>query len=423
MPRPGDEMAPACDDNRGMNVTGRWRRLLAAPLLGFLALLQLSGGLTFSSHVRFGVPGQHARLAIHLYGTPANPSVQGLVLLAVLCLLSTGPAGLPSGPSASVAAWLAAPVIGLACLLSLTLFQYLTVASLCGLLLVVYRAGLPGLVCTVPFLVLALAGFPHGGVGRVMVVLLVALGPAVAVAGMARRRSAQAVSALRSDMADSAFRHMARGERARIARELHDVVAHHISMITVQAETARVTTPGLPDEMKRRLTEIADTARAGLTEMRRLLGVLREDAAGEAPSDAPVARRPQPGLAQLGDLLDETRAASGTSVRFILSGPVRTLDPGVELAAYRIVQEALTNSRRHAPGAAADVELRYSAADLLVRIRDNGPGGLEAGGTSGHGLIGMRERAQAVGGALRAGPAPGGGFLVEATLPAGAADQ
>jgi len=229
MPRLGDAMAPACDDNRDMNVSGRWLRLLAAPLLGFSALLQLSAALSFSSRVRVGVPGQHATLTIHLLGTPASPSGQGVVFLAVLCLLST----VPSGPSAGAAAWVAALVVCLACFLSLTLFQYLTVASLCGLLLVIYRVGdLLGVAYAVPFLGLALAGFPHGGVGQVMVILLVALGPAVAMAGIARRRSALTVSALRSDMADSAFQHMARGERARIARELHDVVAHHISMVT-----------------------------------------------------------------------------------------------------------------------------------------------------------------------------------------------
>jgi signal transduction histidine kinase len=419
MARLGDAMAPACDDNGDMNLSGRRLRLLAAPLLGVLALLQLSAALSFSSHVHFGVPGQHATVSIHLFGTPVSPDVQGVVVLALLCLLSTVPAG-----SSGAAALAAAPVVCAACLLSLTLFQYLTAASLCALLLVVYRAGgWLAVLCTVPFLGLELAGFPHGQLGRVMVILVVALAPAVAVAGIARRRSALAVGALREDMADSAFEHMARGERATIARELHDVVAHHISMVSVQAETARLTTPGMPEDGKRRLTEIADTARAGLTEMRRLLGVLRSDDE-TAPS---TARHPQPGLAQLGELLDEARAASETSVRLIMSGPVRALDPGVELAAYRIVQEALTNSRRHAPGAAADVELCYSAADLLLRVRDNGPGGPSGpGGSSGpggHGLVGMRERAQAVGGSLRAGPAPGGGFLVEATLPAGEAGE
>jgi signal transduction histidine kinase len=201
----------------------------------------------------------------------------------------------------------------------------------------------------------------------------------------------------------------ARGERARIARELHDVVAHHISMISVQAETARLTTPGMPPEGARRLTEIGDTARTALTEMRRLLGVLREDAGAEPT------RAPQPGLQQLLELIDEMR--SSATARLIVRGPVAPLDPGVELVAYRVVQEALTNARRHAPGAAVDVEIAYTTEDLLVTVRDNGPGPRPGRNGGGHGLLGMRERVATVGGELRIGRAPVSGFLVEARLP------
>jgi signal transduction histidine kinase len=207
--------------------------------------------------------------------------------------------------------------------------------------------------------------------------------------------------------------HTARGERARIAREMHDVVAHHISMIAVQAETARLTTAGMPAAGAQRLSSIGDTARAALTEMRRLLGVLREDAQTDTAD-----RQPQPRLRQLNELLDETRTASGTGTRLIVRGPPDLLDPGVELAAYRIVQEALTNARRHAPGAAVDVELHYTDDTLRLRIRDNGPGPPAALPAGGHGLLGMRERAAAVGGQLSTGPAVGGGFLVETVLPA-----
>jgi signal transduction histidine kinase len=204
----------------------------------------------------------------------------------------------------------------------------------------------------------------------------------------------------------------ARGERARIARELHDVVAHHITMIALQAEAARLATAGLPPEGARRLTAIGDTARTALTEMRRLLGVLREDV------DGPETLRPQPGLRQLTSLLDEVRdAATGGGVRLIVSGSVEPLDPGIELTAYRIVQEALTNARRHAPGAAVDVELHYSGDDLVVRVYDNGPGPPPSEGLNGHGLAGMRERAAMAGGRVTAGAAPGAGFVVEAVLP------
>ena len=133
-------------------------------------------------------------------------------------------------------------------------------------------------------------------------------------------------------------------------------------------------------------------------------------------------RKPQPGLQQLNELLDDAREAAGTGARLIVRGALTALDPGVELAAYRIVQEALTNARRHAPGAAVDVELHYAGDELRLRIRDNGPGPPTEPATSGpehgHGLLGMRERAAAVGGELRTAAAPGGGFLVEARLPA-----
>ncbi len=269
----------------------------------------------------------------------------------------------------------------------------------------------------VVFLVLVLAHpVPDGSEAGVLTVLLASLAPAAALAGAARRARGEALlhDAARQAAAGDLLEHAARGERARIARELHDVVAHHISMIAVQAETARLATPGLPAVGAQRLAAIGDTARSALTEMRRLLGVLREDADAEGPD-----LRPQPGLEQLNELLDQQRGIAGSRARLILTGAPTPLDPGVELAVYRIIQEALTNARRHAPGAGVDVELRYAADLLTLRIRDNGPGPAADPATGGHGLLGMRERATAVGGRLRTGSAAGGGFLVEATLPAG----
>jgi len=382
----------------------------------------------------------------------ADTRVGALSVIAVfvLALCTTVPLAF-LGPAA------AAIAISAASVLSLSIFQTLTVAGLFAQVIALYRLGMkgvpriggvqrdetqpnkaqllaPGL--GAPFLVIALAGGRSvNSEESVLIVLLAALAPAAALAGIARRArlAAQAQSAARQVIADSLFEHMARGERARIARELHDVVAHHISMIAVQAETARLATPGMPPAGAARLLEIGNTARAGLTEMRRLLGVLREDARAAGPGELGAGRHgadrhPQPGLTQLSELIDEARDASGTGTRFIVSGPPVTLDPGVELAAYRIVQEALTNARRHAPGAAVDVELRFTDDSLRLRIRDNGPGpphGLPgsavpvaAEGTGGHGLAGMCERATAAGGELRTGAAPGGGFLIEATLPA-----
>jgi signal transduction histidine kinase len=354
----------------------------------------------------------------------------------------------------------------LAAALSLALFELVTIAGAAALLVAAYRLARAGslalaVVLGAPFLGLALvlAGTASGSVRmpavsglaaaatetRVLAVLLASAIPLATVAAMARgaREQSQSHSAAREETEGMVADHLARGERARIARELHDVVAHHISMIAVQAETGRLTTPGLPAAGAQRFAAIGDTARAGLTEMRRLLGVLREDAEQDmasepvlqpaAPGLQPAApglqpagtglqpagpgRRPQPGLPQLGDLVDGAREASGGVVRLIMSGQADRLDPGVELAAYRIVQEALTNARRHAPGAAVDVELRYADDALRLRIRDNGPGQAPRY-HAGHGLLGMRERAAAVGGSLQTGEARGGGFCVEAELPA-----
>jgi signal transduction histidine kinase len=359
-----------------------------------------------------------------------------VVPLGVFALLATVPLGIP-GPAVAAAAVTAGNTASLAA------FGTATVAGIAAQLIAgcrlgardeprgpAGRPGAPGLALTqtlsvglaVPFCTLALTS--HGSVAAV---LLAAGAPAAAAAGIAARarREARIRTVAGEALADTLTEHTARGERARIARELHDVVAHHISMIAVQAETARLTTPGLPGAGAQRLTEIAGTARAGLTEMRRLLGVLRDDAE-DAGATAAV-RRPQPGLPQLAGLIDATREASGAAARLIVSGPVAGFGPGVELAAYRIVQEALTNARRHAPGAAVDVELRYQDDSLHLRIRDNGPGPARPGPARpdpagepgcGHGLAGMRERAVAVGGSLRTGAAPGGGFLVTADLPA-----
>jgi signal transduction histidine kinase len=349
-------------------------------------------------------------------------STQRAVVLCVVALATTL-------PPAFISRQAAAMTVVSASVVSLVLFHTLTAAAVVAQLIVLYRlahhgaprtsAQLIAVCLSAASLVLVLTQpVPTASDAGVLTVLLASLAPAAAFAGIARRARSEALAldaALRTVGGDL-LEHTARGERARIARELHDVVAHHISMIAVQAETARLTTPGMPAAGGQRLSAIGDTARSALTEMRRLLGVLREDADTDTPE-----LQPQPGLRQLNLLLDDARDASGSGTRLILSGPPATLDPGVELAAYRIVQEALTNARRHAPGAGVDVELHYSDRALSLRIRDNGPGPPEAA-AGGHGLAGMRERAAAVGGRLATGPAAGGGFLVEASLPTSATE-
>jgi signal transduction histidine kinase len=206
-------------------------------------------------------------------------------------------------------------------------------------------------------------------------------------------------------------------ERARIARELHDVVAHSVSMIAVQAETAPYTMRDLSPEAAEGYREIAGTAREALVEMRRLLGVLRADAKAE-PDTAP-----QPRLDRLPELIEKHRGAGGEA-EMAVAGDPRALSATIELSAYRIVQEALTNARRHAPGSNVRVELTYLPDRLAVRVRDDGtgargpaaaPGSAQRPG--GHGLLGMRERATMLGGRFAAGPAAEGGFMVEAELP------
>jgi signal transduction histidine kinase len=203
-------------------------------------------------------------------------------------------------------------------------------------------------------------------------------------------------------------------ERARIARELHDVVAHHVSMMVVQAEAGPVAVEGDPGRAAGAFEAIAATGRQALVEMRRLLGVLRGDG-DQAPSLAP-----QPGLADVGSLVEQVGRA-GLRVELVVEGTEAPLPAGVDLSAYRIVQEALTNAVKHAGPGRARVLVRYGEHDLEVQVRDEGGNGpalaRPAGGRPGQGLVGMRERVNLFGGELRAGPGPGGGFTVDARLP------
>jgi signal transduction histidine kinase len=202
----------------------------------------------------------------------------------------------------------------------------------------------------------------------------------------------------------------AAAERARIARELHDVVAHNVSVMVVQAEGASYALESSPDQARQALGNIAQTGRTALAEMRRLLGVLRTE-------DVGAERAPQPGVGQLEDLLEQVRAA-GLPVTFTVEGIPVELPQGVALAAYRIVQESLTNTRKHGgPQVTAQVALSYLEDELRMTVSDDGRGSQALTDGMGNGLIGMRERAALYCGVLTAGPLPGGGFEVEAVLP------
>ncbi|MGW6706753.1 sensor histidine kinase [Streptomyces sp. NPDC054956] len=207
-------------------------------------------------------------------------------------------------------------------------------------------------------------------------------------------------------------------ERARIARELHDVVAHNVSVMVVQADGAAYVMDAAPEQAKEALQTISGTGRLALAEMRRLLGVLRTGEPQESEDYVP-----QPDVEQIEVLIEQVRAA-GLTVDFEVEGAPRKLPSGVELTAYRIVQEALTNTRKHGgPNAKASVRLVYFDDGLGLLVEDDGRGAAhelyEDGGAdgAGHGLIGMRERIGMVGGTLDAGPRPGGGFRISALLP------
>ncbi|HTS97963.1 MAG TPA: sensor histidine kinase [Streptosporangiaceae bacterium] len=212
-------------------------------------------------------------------------------------------------------------------------------------------------------------------------------------------------------------------ERQRIARELHDVVAHHMSVIAIQAEAGPYKMASPPPELVESFVEIRASALSGLSELRRVLGVLRSDQPDTAP---------QPGLEDLPGLLDSARAG-GVTVTTEVAGTPRPVPDGVDLSAYRIVQEALSNAMRHAPGSTVQVRLFYGEAALIMEIRNdrcgNGAAPADPAATGperwdglvggGHGIIGMRERASMLGGHLDARPVANHEFLVTAALPLG----
>ena len=254
------------------------------------------------------------------------------------------------------------------------------------------------------------------GPGPVMVALgsLAFLAMAVAVDRVgSERRARQALA----DQADQTELERARlavlEQRARFARELHDVVAHHMSLMAIRAESAPHRLGALPEPVRAEFGSLSGSAREALADMRRLLSVLR--------SDQPAPHAPQPGLEDLPGLVGAAREA-GMTVDLSAAGVLNQVPPSAGLCAYRVVQEALSNAGRHAAGAPVAVSVGHHADAVMLRVT-NGPG-VPAGPQSnghrpGHGLTGMRERVELLGGSLSAGPAPDGGFVVSAVLPLG----
>jgi len=279
-----------------------------------------------------------------------------------------------------------------------------------------FRRAVAGLVLTAPVVAvisnrgeMALA-FSHGEQGgQAAVVLSLLQLVAFWLAGVFVRARRQALSmAARSATLQRQAEQAAAAERARIARELHDIVAHHLSVVVLQAAGARAS--GKPAGAT--LEKIENSARQALAETRRLLGVLRDP-------DEQAGLAPQPGIGELDALAASVRAA-GLPVNLTIDGDPAALPAAVDVSVYRIVQEALTNVLKHAGPARADVTIGWSQDTVTIEIADNGAG--EPGHPAlagGHGLAGMRERAAVFGGELTAGPRPGGGFAVRARLPLG----
>jgi signal transduction histidine kinase len=241
-----------------------------------------------------------------------------------------------------------------------------------------------------------------------LAILSLFFGGAWASGWLVRQRAAQA----RRAVAESGERALAAvsDERARIARELHDVVAHSVSIIAVQAGAAEELIERDPDKARQHMASVRRTAREAMTEMRRLLDVLRTDEPGYAP---------QAGLARLPDLLDETRGA-GVPGELVEQGERPRPAPGVDLVAFRVVQESLTNVRKHAPGAATRVQFRYGPKTLELEVTNEAavtPANANGSRRGGHGVVGMRERVRLFDGSFDAQPMPNGGFRVRATLP------
>ena len=285
-----------------------------------------------------------------------------------------------------------------------------TVASRCP-----RRVSVAGLAATVAMLLAVFLVRPRAIGDRGTVVIDCLTVAAAWWLGDATRRRQEAIGAARERAVEleRAREELARRavveEQLRIARELHDVVAHSMSIIAVQSGVGAHVLDSQPEEARKALTAIEVTSRQALTEMRRLLGVLRQEA---EPSGSLT---PTPGLAEVDALAAEV-ARAGARVEVRIEGTRPELPPGLDLSAYRIVQEALTNVVRHAGPATARIRIRYAPQSVDVEVVDDGRGGNPRPG-DGHGIAGMRERAALYGGTLHAGPRPGGGFRVAARLP------
>ena len=276
-----------------------------------------------------------------------------------------------------------------------------------------------GVAATFAVVIVAKTGSQVAVAGTIQTMLSVGIVVALGDWARTRRQYAAAIeenASLQESEREERSRRAVEDERERIARELHDIVTHHVSVIVIQAGAGLTALDRRPERVRTALEAIDRTSREALTDMRRMLGMLG-DAPG-TPTTGDEARAPMPRLERLGELIEEVRAA-GLPVELSLDGVRRPLDAGVELSAYRIVQEALTNALKHARGARARVRLAYEPRAIEIEVTDQGGAGqrdLGEAASGGRGLIGMRERVALYGGEFEAGPTPTG-FRVHARLP------
>ncbi|MET9018956.1 histidine kinase [Actinopolymorpha sp. NPDC004070] len=454
MTTPTDPRADA-HEGAGRSVVAR-----VAPTLGaftLAAVLGASGAVFTSTNYRVGAPGAVGVLIALWQVVPLLIAVRRP--LVAWCVYA---------PTLVVAPLLVTPVDPSEPwpLLPPALIAYLVIQILLAWRRPLYVAAAAWALACAAFVVMAQTGDDVLATGP-DVTLFVLTSALALVAGVGLRIRTRMRSRLLAEerlSAEERARRTLLEERARIAREMHDIVAHHMSVIVVQASTAEYRLSGLPPAAKEEFGSIAAAARESLTEMRRLLRVLREDrpaedsAAETAPAESGTAegapspadtrdatgstrstrspsspRTPQPGLARIPSLVESTRRA-GTPVRLSMTAIPEQVPDVLALTAYRIVQEALSNVVRHASGASTRVSVDIVGSDLVVRVANaaGGPGrpgsppveapveALAETARAGHGLLGMRERVGLAGGELAAGPAPDGGFVVRASLPLGA---
>ncbi len=393
----------------------RRRRLppqLTDALLVVLLILLTVGGSIGESY-----PIQHSDRVVQGHLTPAAPWSAYLLV----------------GVAALVLGWrrrypLAVLAVSVATVVGYTSLGYVNGAALLAPAVALYTIALAaparhtllaGLVTLVALGTVTAIANPLGTFGGTFTVLPVLMAAAVfAGLAIANRRAYIGALAARAELAERTKEDDARravdAERLRIARELHDVVAHTMATINVQAGAASHVTAGLPEQADTALRAIKTASKRGLGELRAILAVLRQ-------ADEAEATQPLPGLAALDTLVD-TVSAAGLPTVVRTTGTVRALSVTVDLAAYRIIQESLTNCIRHAAPATATVALHFHDDQLCIDVTDTGPGPdtTATGDGSGHGLRGMTERATAIGGTLTTGPATHGGFRVLAQLPTGA---